>query len=83
MANRVSVIFYYGTDVITNILQNILKQPGRHALLNNHIHIAGDPTPVDVDHAARECHCIVRPHGLLGESWRPTYFKLYIRVSSL
>ena len=36
--------------------------------LNHSIYIAADPTPVDVDHAAYACHCIVHPQCLLSES---------------
>ena len=33
---------------------------GRYVSLNPDIFLA-DPTPVDIDHAAHICHCIVRP----------------------
>ena len=41
-----------------------LKQLGRYASLNYNIYIVADPTPVDVDHAAHACHCIVLPQCL-------------------
>ena len=45
-----------------------LKQLCRFASPNHGIYIAADPTPVDVDHAARAYHCIVRPQCLLSKS---------------
>ena len=49
-----------------------------YVLLNHHIYIAADATPVDVDHAAHACHCIVRPQFLLIGHNNPTILNVAV-----
>ena len=59
------LIIYYFFDSYVSLLLTIIKQMDCYASLNHNIYIVADATPVDVDHAAHVCHCIVRPQCLL------------------
>ena len=48
-------------SLINNNFLACLKQLCHFAPVNHNINIAADLTPVDVDHAAHACHCIVHP----------------------
>ena len=50
----------------------MLKQLDRYASLNHNMPIAADQTPVEGNHAAHACRCIVREQYLLSDTWRPT-----------